>query len=54
MKIEIDKDSVKEILLQADLEFHKMACADDEFMEWIDFMAGKVAANQDKILKVKS
>ncbi len=53
VEIALDKDSVKGILLQADLDFHKLDCADDEFMEWIDFMAEAVAANLDKILVVK-
>ena len=35
----VDENKVKENLLKADLDFHKMACADEEFMEWLDFMA---------------
>ena len=33
---------IKDCLLKADVDFHKTACADEEFMEWIDFIAKRV------------
>ena len=36
---ELELTAVKDCLLKADLDFHKMLCADDEFSEWLSFLA---------------
>lgn len=44
----LNKAGIKEILKNADIEFHKRPSTDDGFSDWLDFMTNKVCETLSK------
>ena len=52
LEVEVNYGKVKDVLLKSDLDYHKLACADEEYMDWLSHMAFAVASSN--VIEIRS
>ena len=52
LEVEVNYGKVKDVLLKSDLDYHKLACADEEYMDWLSHMAFAIASSN--VIEIRS